>query len=115
MNKDDFMQNWKTNIGGAVSVTGTTLIGVGVLGNLNAGTHSTVLWYIALVGFILSAIGKGLTAVFAADASTVKTIAANVQTVAQAVDQINKGGTDFMAKPVANSPAPNPLDDAKRA
>jgi len=77
------MTNWKTNLGGAVSVTGTTLIGVGVLGNMNAGLHSSLLWYVALVGFILSGLGKGLTALFAADASAVKTLSQRVDVVEQ--------------------------------
>ena len=79
---------------------GTTLIGVGVLGNLSPGTHSGVLWYIALVGFILSAIGKGLTAVFAADAST-------VANVANAVDKINQVGPDTSAAPAISKPIPS--------
>jgi class 3 adenylate cyclase len=90
-------KNWRTNLGGAVSVTGTTLIGVGVLGNLSPGSHSGVLWYIALAGFILSAIGKGLTAVFAADATTVANVAA-------AVDTINQQGANPMAAPAVSQP-----------
>jgi hypothetical protein len=85
-------KHWQTNLGGAVSVTGTTLIGVGVLGNLSPGAHSAVLWYIALVGFICSAIGKGLTSLFAADASTVNNLAASV-------DRINQEGTSPLAPP----------------
>jgi hypothetical protein len=77
-------KNMRTNIGGAVSVTGTTLIGVGVLGNLGgSNAHSSLLWWIALVGFVLSAIGKGLTALFAADASQLKSVAADVEDLKQ--------------------------------
>ena len=91
------MTNWRTNLGGAISVTGTTLIGVGVLGNLGEDkTHATLLWWIALIGFILSAVGKGVTSLFAADASQVKNIAA-------AVDKINQSGassdTATLSKP----------------
>lgn len=89
-----------------MSVTGTTLIGVGVLGNLTDGPHSALLWYIALVGFILSAIGKGLTAVFSADATTVNNIA-------DSVDRINQQGTSFFA-PSAADKQPTPVDPAKQ-
>ena len=98
--------HWKTNLGGAVSVTGTTLIGVGVLGNLTAGPHSALLWYIALVGFFLSAIGKGLTAVFAADATMVNNIAASV-------DRLNQQGTSYFAAP-AGDKQPTPGDGGKQ-
>ena len=84
------MNNWRTNLGGAISVTGTTLIGVGVLGNMEEGPHSKLLWYIAMVGFILSAIGKGFTALFAADASQVKDLSQRVETVESNTTQINK-------------------------
>ena len=89
------MNHWKTNLGGAISVTGTSLIAVGVLGNMTSGPHSTLLWYVALVGFIFSATGKGLTALFAADATTVSNISA-------AVDTINRVGPSYFAPPSAN-------------
>ena len=82
------MTNWKTNLGGAVSVTGTTLIGVGVLGNM--GQHSDTLWFVALAGFIFSAIGKGITALFAADASQVKDLSARVASVESNTSTITK-------------------------
>ena len=75
------MKNYRTNLGGAVSVVGTTLIGVGVMGNMQDGPYSKVLWWIALVGFIISAIGKGLTALFAADATTVQDLHSRVVTM----------------------------------
>jgi|GEM_PF-6905315 hypothetical protein len=90
-------QHWQTNLGGAISVTGTSLIAVGVLGNLTSGPHSTLLWYVALLGFIFSALGKGITALFAADAGTVNNIAA-------AVDQINQQGASPSAAPAATKP-----------
>ena len=74
------MKNWKTNLGGAVSVTGTSLIAVGVLPQLG-GLHSNILWWLALIGFILSCLGKGRTALFAADAATVKDLSQRVETV----------------------------------
>ena len=90
------MNHWQTNLGGAISVTGTTLIGVGVLGNLSQGPHSAMLWYVALVGFILSAAGKGLTALFAADAKTVNNVAAEV-------DRVNQEGPSPYAQPAAEN------------
>lgn len=84
------MSHWKTNIGGAVSVLGTSLIGVGVLGNISGGAHSGVLWYVALVGFILSGLGKFFTALFAADASQVKDLSARVSNVENNTATITK-------------------------
>lgn len=83
--------NNKTNLGGAISMVGTTLIGVGLLPQLG-GAHSSVLWYIALAGFILDSIGKGATAYFAADAKVVSNIAT-------AVDTINRIGSNPVAAP----------------
>lgn len=91
-------KNWKTNLGGAIAVTGTGLIAVGVLPQLS-GTHSDVLWIVALAGFILSCIGKGITALFAADAST-------VQNVANAVDKINTTGPDPTSPPATTKSTP---------
>lgn len=96
----------RTNIGGAVGTIGTSLIGVGVLAQLTqlAPSGSSMLsphqlalmWYVALVGFILSAIGKGLTALFAADATVVNNVAA-------AVDAINQQGASPMAAPAVTT------------
>lgn len=97
------MNNWRTNLGGALSVTGTTLIGVGVLGNLSNNLHSAILWYVALAGFVLSAAGKGLTSLFAADAKTVNNVAA-------AVDKVNQEGPSIFALPaVENKPTEIPV------
>jgi len=102
----------KTNIGGAISVTGTTLIGIGVLTQLaqfapNTNVPSSLLalmWYVALAGFVLSAIGKGVTAYFSADAKDVSEVANKVETVSKAVDTINKTGVDSTAAPLQESP-----------
>ena len=72
------MKNWRTNIGGAISVLGTSLIGFGILPQL-AGGPSRLLYWTAFVGFCLSALGKALTALFAADATQVNQIAAKVE------------------------------------
>lgn len=106
--------NWRTNLGGAISVTGTSLIGVGVLPQLlqlnpesaTILSHGQLaaLWYVALAGFILSGLGKGFTALFAADATVVNQNAAQVKIVSAAVDKINQTGpssdTALISKPV---------------
>ena len=91
-------KHWQTNLGGAIGMTGTGLIGIGVLGGANPA-YQKVCWWIALVGFVISAIGKGLTALFAADAGTVNNIAA-------AVDQINQQGASPMAAPSTTKTTP---------
>jgi len=98
------MNNWRTNLGGALSVTGTTLIGAGVLGNLSQSRYSAILWYVALAGFILSAAGKGLTALFAADAKTVNNVAA-------AVDKVNQEGPSIFAPPAVENKPPETLEN----
>lgn len=85
------MKNWNTNLGGAISVTGTTLIGVGVLAQLTQLSPASatiltdhqvvVLWYVSLVGFVMSAVGKGLTALFAADASKLAELSSKVDSI----------------------------------
>jgi hypothetical protein len=72
------MKNWRTNLGGAISVLGTSLIGFGILPQLN-GVPSKVLTYMAFTGFCLSALGKALTALFAADAAQVNKLTEQVQ------------------------------------
>ena len=88
-------KNWKTNLGGAISLLGTSLLGVGILPQIG-GANNPVLWWIALVGFILKAIGEFLTALFAADATAMNNIAA-------AVDKINMTGSDPGSGPAVES------------
>ncbi len=105
------MKNWRTNLGGAISVLGTSLIGVGVLPQLLqlsptsasvlSANQLAALWYVALAGFIMSGIGKAITALFAADASALKN-------VADAVDNINQKGSDPAAPPAAQKPPTDP-------
>jgi hypothetical protein len=64
------MTNWRTNLGGAISVLGTGLIGISVVPQL-AGVASKLLLYCTVAGFVLSAVGKAVTALFAADAKSV--------------------------------------------
>jgi hypothetical protein len=94
--------NWRTNLGGAVSVLGTSLIGIGIVPQV-AGVPSKFLTYTAVVGFVLSALGKSLTALFAADAASVKQNIQQITAVAAAVDKINQAGpssdTAILSKP----------------
>jgi hypothetical protein len=99
------MSNWKTNLGGAIGMIGTGLIGIGVLGGANP-KYQAVCWWIALIGFVISAFGKGLTALFAADAAT-------VQNVASAVDHINQLGASPLAAPLATKPPDVPASPTK--
>lgn len=111
------MTNWRTNLGGAISVTGTLLISVGTLTQLtqlspNTSTmlnphQLTAMWYVALVGFVLSAIGKGVTALFSADAKVLKQVVeqsnaiatqTNVNTVQIADTKKQVDETTFLTK-----------------
>ena len=90
------------NIGGAMTVTGTSLIACGVLPQLG-GAQSSALWYLALAGFILSAAGKGVTVLFTADATSVKNVSVEV-------DRINQLGFDPSSPQLVPqiTPKPNP-------
>ncbi len=77
------MKNWRTTISAAVTVTGTALVGVGGLTQLNqlnpnskgmSDSQMVVMWYIMAAGFVLSAVGKGLGLLFAADATVLKDV-----------------------------------------
>jgi len=103
----------KTNLGGAIAVTGTTLIGIGVLTQLAQFAPNTnvppgllsAMWYVALAGFIISAIGKGVTAYFSADSKDVEAIQRQISAVPAAIDS---GNTEQLKKTVAeNASAPN--------
>ncbi len=99
------MTNWRTNLGGAISITGTSLIGIGVLTQLTQLSPDAasmlspavykLMWIVALIGFVLSAIGKGVTALFAADAKSVKDIQAQINLVPKAIDT---GDTSMLYK-----------------
>lgn len=91
-------KNPKTNLGGAIAIIGESMVGIGMLPQL-AGVHSDVLWYVALAGFIISCVGKGVTAYYAADATT-------VQNVANAVDKINMTGPDPISPPATTKSTP---------
>lgn len=104
-------KNWRTNLGGAISVTGTSLICIGVLPQLSQLSPTTatltphqlaILWYVALSGFILSCIGKGFTALFAADAKQVNDIQNQLAQVPAAIDS---GDTTQLKKTQNSQPA----------
>ena len=85
------MKNWRTTISAAVTVTGTALVGVGGLTQLNQLNPNSkgipnemlvVMWYVMLAGFVLSAIGKGLGLLFAADAGALKQVAEQANAIA---------------------------------
>jgi hypothetical protein len=80
------MKSWKSTLGGALSATGTFLVGIGVVPQLS-GSSSTMLTYIALVGFFLQAAGTFFGHLFSADKSAVESVlraqqATNVQIAA---------------------------------
>jgi hypothetical protein len=99
------MSNWRTNLGGAISITGTSLIGIGVLTQLTQLSPDAasmlspavykLMWYAAFVGFVLSAVGKGVTALFAADAKSVKNLQEQINMVPKAIDT---GDTSMLYK-----------------
>lgn len=103
------MKNWRTNLGGAISVTGTSLIAIGILPQLSQLSPNTatvltshqlaLLWYTAFAGFILSCVGKGVTALFSADAKAVKEIQ---NQLAQVPDAIDSGDTTQLKKTQAD-------------
>jgi len=111
------MKNWRTNLGCAISMTGTALIGIGVLPELSQLSPSTailsshqlaILWYTAFAGFVISAIGKGVTALFAADARQVQNIQDQMNQVPTAIDS---GNTDVLRK--SQPPTTTPTDPTK--
>ena len=85
------MKSWRTTISAAVTVTGSALVGIGGLTQLNqlnpnskgiTDTQMVVMWYIMAAGFVLSAVGKGLGLLFAADSSTLKQVAEQTNAIA---------------------------------
>lgn len=82
------MKSIKTTIGGALGTLGTTISGFGTLSALNqfngTGNISKMTFYFVVAGFVLSAIGKFFTALFAADNSEVqKALADHAGQIAQ--------------------------------
>lgn len=110
------MTNWRTNLGGALEVLGTSLVGIGVVPQLG-GTSSKFLTMCAVSGFIIGCAGKFFSALFAADA---KVVAVAQQQIGElqarsnmVPNAIESGDTSILRKaditPVAPPPvAPNP-------
>lgn len=74
------MASWRTNLGGAISTLATALTGTGVLGLHSGYNHTNVMWWTAFSGFVLSGVGKAITALFAADAADVRNLRAQTAT-----------------------------------
>jgi hypothetical protein len=96
------VSNYKSTIGGAFSALGTTLMGIGIIPQL-AGTPNKVLLYVAIVGFVCTAIGQFLAHLFAADAKTVRDLSEQVQSntidITTAKAAIVTGDTSLINKP----------------
>lgn len=71
--------SWKTTLGGALSATGTALVGVGVVPQLGSGVPSPILTYIALAGFFCTAAGTFFSHLWAADADATAAAISSVQ------------------------------------
>src|SRR5882757_1131923 len=97
--------NWRTNLGGAVSVLGTALLGFSVVPQL-AGTSSKFLQALTITGFILSAVGKAVTALFAADAKQLEATRQETQVQLENVKSaIRTGDTSIIARqPLVDPP-----------
>jgi len=103
--------NWRTNLGGAISVLGTSIIGIGVVPQLANGP-SNLLLYLTVTGFVLSAVGKAVTALFAADAKQLEV--ARQESQAQIKDlqekvnlvpsAIQTGDTSQIQRAIASTP-----------
>ncbi len=93
------MKNWRTTIGGAIGNFGKALAGVGTLGQFTDVPPSSkaVLFYIGVVGFVLSCAGGFFTSLFTADAKTLNDVVqqsnANTSDIAQV-----KSETSFVTK-----------------
>ena len=96
------VSNYKSTIGGAFSALGTTLMGIGIIPQL-AGTPNKVLLYVAIAGFVCTAIGQFLGHLFAADAKTVRDLSEQVQSntidITTAKATIVTGDTSLINKP----------------
>lgn len=84
------MSNWRTNIGGAIGAMASGLTGVGVLGQFASTEHKELLFWMAVLGFVSSAVGKCLTALFAADARELKRVSDAVKDTGDTTTFIRK-------------------------
>lgn len=69
-------RNWRTSLGGAIGIFGTSLIGVGVLTHMVSEDpmYKKLCFWTAFAGFLLTGAGKGMYAFFAADARDVESL-----------------------------------------
>lgn len=73
------MKSWKSTLGGALSATGVSLVGVGVVPQLAGAPNKFLLW-LAVTGFILQALGTFFGHLFAADQSELIRVSQVTQT-----------------------------------
>lgn len=113
--------NWRTNLGGAISIIGAALLGIGVLPQLAqlspdakiqmSATQYSLLWYAAFAGVVLGAIGKGLTALFAADAAALKVVQSQMAQVPKAIES---GDTSMLKRPETVTKTTDPIAQAMK-
>lgn len=98
------MTNSKTSYAGAITVLGTALMGVGIIPQLE-GAPRVVLSYIAVTGFVLTALGQALGHLWAADAQTLKDVATEVRANTAAVIELQSDGEPATSSANDNSPS----------
>lgn len=108
--------NWRTNLGGAISIIGAALLGIGLLPQLAqlspdakvqlSSFQYSLLWYAAFAGVLLGALGKGLTAYFAADAAALKVVQSQM---AQVPNAIESGDTTMLKRSEAVTKTTDPI------
>ena len=64
-------RNWRTSLGGAIGVFGTSLMGVALCYHFK---DDPVLYWTIFLGVICSAVGRAWTAISAADAKVVEAL-----------------------------------------
>lgn len=77
-------RNWRTSLGGAIGIFGTSLIGVGLCYHFK---DDPVLYWTIFAGVILTGIGKAWAALSAADAKVVASLQKSFDT-----DHLTKSG-----------------------
>lgn len=66
LHKNLVMTGWKKNLGTSLTTLGTSLMGTGIVPQLN-GNSSKFLTYMAASGFVLQAVGQFFNHLFAGD------------------------------------------------
>ncbi len=90
------MKNWKTNLSGAFAALGTFLAGYGVLSDVSTKMGRNF----AVAGFICNGLGIFFGHLFAADASQVK----EVQQQVDSIKTQQESNTDFISKQQVGQP-----------